>query len=308
MQELSEDRLPEADGERSDVGIFNRELQGRASLAFGPGGGLCAEPTPHVPGIDFAGTGVPPPPMTANAAGKGPRWCWTGWRRGRGPMGAAIPRKPACAADMAGSCRWPGGLGHAGRHRRWGTAGFTVDAGDHGAGGARAGTGAGARCWSRVGSGGVGSVATAILSHLGYEVAARHRAARENEALSDGLLARPGLVPRVCWRRPCSPIPRFAINLSPGRVCIDCRWAARCFWRGCWGRMKYGGSCRAVGLAGRGEPAAPVIPFLLRGVNLAAIDSVPEALTTRAWRPGADRQGAAPSRGLECMHPAWNAP
>jgi acrylyl-CoA reductase (NADPH) len=51
-------------------------------------------------------------------------------------------------------------------------------------------------------------------------------------------------------------------------------------------QMKYGGSVAAVGLAGGAKLPAPVIPFLLRGVNLLGIDSVMKPQQTRiaAWQ------------------------
>ena len=145
-------------------------------------------------------------------------------------------------------------------------------------------------------AGGVGSVATAILANLGYEVAAV-TGRPETEEYLRGLGA-------------TQIVPREEINETVKRP------LERETWAGCvdavggdmlarvLGQMKYGGSVSAVGLAGGAGLPATVIPFLLRGVNLLGIDSVmqPYDNRLRAWERIAKD---LPMDKLEAMiHPA----
>jgi len=145
-------------------------------------------------------------------------------------------------------------------------------------------------------AGGVGSVATAILANLGYEVAAV-TGRPETEEYLRGLGA-------------TQIVPREEINETVKRP------LERETWAGCvdavggdmlarvLGQMKYGGSVSAVGLAGGAGLPATVIPFLLRGVNLLGIDSVMQPYDTRlrAWERIAKD---LPMDKLEAMiHPA----
>jgi acrylyl-CoA reductase (NADPH) len=126
-------------------------------------------------------------------------------------------------------------------------------------------------------AGGVGSVATAILANLGYEVAA--------------VTGRPETEEYLRALGATQIVPREEINETVKRP------LERETWAGCvdavggdmlarvLGQMKYGGSVSAVGLAGGAGLPATVIPFLLRGVNLLGIDSVmqPYDNRLRAW-------------------------
>ena len=125
-------------------------------------------------------------------------------------------------------------------------------------------------------SGGVGSVAVAILAKLGYEVAAVTGRPETADYLTS--LGATRIVPRSeiaeAIKRP--------LETETWAGCIDNvggSMLARIL-----GQMKYGGSVAAVGLAGGTNLPASVIPFLLRGVNLLGIDSV--------MRPFADRVAA----------------
>ena len=127
-------------------------------------------------------------------------------------------------------------------------------------------------------AGGVGSVATAILASLGYEVAA--------------VTGRPETSDYLQSLGATSIVPREEINETVKRPLESENWA------GCvdavggpmlarvLGQMKYGASVAAVGLAGGAGLPATVIPFLLRGVNLLGIDSVmkPYDDRVRAWQ------------------------
>ncbi len=126
-------------------------------------------------------------------------------------------------------------------------------------------------------AGGVGSVATAILAHLGYEVAAvtgRPEAADYLKSLgATQIVAREDLAETV--KRP--------LEGETWAGCVDAVGGA--MLARVLGQMKYGASVAAVGLAGGAALPATVIPFLLRGVNLLGIDSVmrPYADRLRAW-------------------------
>jgi D-arabinose 1-dehydrogenase-like Zn-dependent alcohol dehydrogenase len=77
-------------------------------------------------------------------------------------------------------------------------------------------------------AGGVGSVATAILAKLGYEVAAVTGRPEQEDYLKD--LGASGSWRARSWPRRSSARWRP----RPGRA-ASTRWAARC-WPACWGR------------------------------------------------------------------------
>ena len=126
-------------------------------------------------------------------------------------------------------------------------------------------------------AGGVGSVATAILANLGYEVAA--------------VTGRPETADYLKSLGATQIVPREEINETVKRPlekelwagCIDAVGSA--MLARVLGQMKYGASVAAVGLAAGADLPATVIPFLLRGVNLLGIDSVmkPYDARVRAW-------------------------
>jgi acrylyl-CoA reductase (NADPH) len=126
-------------------------------------------------------------------------------------------------------------------------------------------------------TGGVGSVATAVLAKLGYEVAAVTGRPEQEAYLRELGAAR--IVPRAELaeesKRPLeSETWAGAIDAVGGTV------LARAL-----AQMKYGCSAAAVGLAGGPKLPTTVIPFILRGVNLLGIDSVmqPKANRLEAW-------------------------
>ena len=127
-------------------------------------------------------------------------------------------------------------------------------------------------------AGGVGSVATAILSGLGYEVAAV-TGRPETEEYLKGLGAT-----QIVAREELAETVKRPLETETWAGCIDAvggPMLARVL-----GQMKYGASVAAVGLAGGASLPATVIPFLLRGVNLLGIDSVMQPQTRRvvAWQ------------------------
>jgi acrylyl-CoA reductase (NADPH) len=126
-------------------------------------------------------------------------------------------------------------------------------------------------------AGGVGSVAIALLSKLGYVVTAS--TGRGDES---GYLKELGAA---------EVIARASLAGSPRPLAKE-RWAGAVDTVGSTtlanvlSMMRYGGAVAACGLAGGMDLPATVAPFILRGVSLLGIDSVMAPLNTRnaAWR------------------------
>jgi acrylyl-CoA reductase (NADPH) len=126
-------------------------------------------------------------------------------------------------------------------------------------------------------AGGVGSVATAILSALGYKVAAVTGRPEATDYLTD-LGAT-----QIVAREEINETIKRPMEAETWGGCVDAvggDMLARVL-----GQMQYGASVAAVGLAGGAGLPTTVIPFLLRGVNLLGIDSVmqPYDNRLRAW-------------------------
>lgn len=125
-------------------------------------------------------------------------------------------------------------------------------------------------------TGGVGSVAVALLSGLGYQVVAA-----TGKASEEAYLKRLGA---------SSVLDRAALR-NPGKPWQKERWAGVVDAVGshtlanALAQTRYGGVVAACGLAQGMDLSASVMPFILRGVTLAGIDSVmaPLARRQRAW-------------------------
>ena len=265
VQQISLDQLPAGD---VTVAVDYSTVNYKDGLCIGPGGGLVRK-YPHVPGIDLAGT------VEASSDDRyapGDKVVLTGWRVGEAHWGG-YAQKARVKADWL--VPLPKGLDTR-QAMAVGTAGFTAMLAvmaleDHGltpGHGPVLVTGA---------AGGVGSVATAILAHLGHEVAA--------------VTGRPETADYLKGLGASQIVPRDTLNETTKRPlegetwtgCVDAVGGA--MLARVLGQMKYGGSVAAVGLAGGAALPATVIPFLLRGVNLLGIDSVmqPFANRQRAW-------------------------
>jgi acrylyl-CoA reductase (NADPH) len=127
-------------------------------------------------------------------------------------------------------------------------------------------------------SGGVGSVATAILAKLGHEVAAVTGRPESGDYLKG--LGATTIVPR----EDIAEAVKRPLEKEVWAGCVDAvggEMLARVL-----GQMKYGASVSAVGLAGGASFPGTVVPFLLRGVNLLGIDSVMQPFENRqrAWQ------------------------
>lgn len=266
VKSINESDLPEGN---VTIAVEYSTVNYKDGLCIGPGGGLVRN-YPHVPGIDFAGT------VEASDDDRykpGDKVVLTGWRVGEAYWGG-YAQKARVNADWL--VPLPDGLTTR-QAMAVGTAGFTamlaVMALENQ--GMKKGTGpvlvTGA-------AGGVGSVATAILSNLGYEVA--------------GVTGRPETSDYLKSLGATQIVPREEINETTKRPLEKETWA------GCidavggdmmarvLGQMQYGASVAAVGLAGGAALPATVIPFLLRGVNILGIDSVMQPYENRveAWK------------------------
>ena len=266
VQELGLDDLPHAE---VTVAVEYSTVNYKDGLCIGPGGGLVRK-YPHVPGIDFAGTVES---SEDERYKPGDKVVLTGWRVGEAHWGGYAQKARVKAEWLV---PLPDGLDTR-QAMAVGTAGFTsmlavMALEDHGltpGHGPVLVTGA---------AGGVGSVATAILANLGYEVA--------------GVTGRPETGDYLKSLGATQIVPREELNETTKRPLEAETWA------GCvdavggdmlarvLGQMKYGTSVAAVGLAGGAALPATVIPFLLRGVNLLGIDSVmqPYDNRVRAWQ------------------------
>ena len=225
---------------------------------------------PHVPGVDFSGTVET---SSDPALAPGDPVVLTGWRVGEVRWGGY-----GALARVQGEwlVKLPDGITLA-RAMALGTAGFTaglaVDtleaAGMRPERGEVLVTGA---------SGGVGSVAVALLAAKGYKVAAATGRAEGHGYLSGlgatTILDRAELAEQP--KRPLAP-ERFqaAIDNVGGATLANLLT-----------QIAYGGSVAAVGLTGGNEVTTTVLPFLLRGVGLLGVDSVmcPAPRRERVWQ------------------------
>ncbi|RVT84152.1 oxidoreductase [Rhodobacteraceae bacterium CCMM004] len=265
VEEMTEDRLPEGE---VTVAVEFSTVNYKDGLCIGPGGGLVRD-YPHVPGIDFAGT------VEASDDGRyapGDKVVLTGWRVGEARWGG-YAQKARVKADWL--VPLPEGL-TARQAMAVGTAGFTAMLAvmaleDHGLA-----TGQGPVLVTGA-SGGVGSVATAILAHLGHDVAAVTGRPDNADYLRD--LGATEIVDRA----ELAETVKRPLESERWAGCVDAVGGA--MLARVLGQMTYGASVAAVGLAGGPHLPATVIPFLLRGVNLLGIDSVmqPYDNRLRAW-------------------------
>ncbi|MGB3689908.1 MAG: acryloyl-CoA reductase [Jannaschia helgolandensis] len=263
VQDLTLADLPEAE---VTVAVEYSTVNYKDGLCIGPGGGLVRN-YPHVPGIDFAGT------VEASSDDRyktGDKVVLTGWRVGEAHWGG-YSQKARVRADWL--VPLPKGLTTR-QAMAVGTAGFTAMLAvqvleDHGI---KAGpvlvTGA---------AGGVGSVAVALLSAMGKQVAAVTGRPEQAEYLTS--LGATQIVPR----EDLAETVKRPLEGETWGGCVDAVGGA--MLARLLGQMEYGASVAAVGLAGGASLPATVIPFLLRGVNLLGIDSVlqPYENRVRAW-------------------------
>ena len=265
IKEISIEDLPEGN---VTVKVDYSTLNYKDGLCLGSGGGLVRN-YPHVPGIDFAGTVMDSQSGDFNS---GDKVVLTGWRVGETWWGGysqiarvksdwlvKIPKGMSAKTAMV--------IGTAGL-----TAMLAIDAleiqGLQKNNGPVLVTGA---------TGGVGSIATLLLSQMGYEVAGVTGKSKSESYLKE--LGASQIIPR----KELAEVTKRPLEKELWAGCVDTvggTMLARLL-----GQMKYGTSVAAVGLAGGAQLPATVIPFLLRGVNLLGIDSVMKPINdrNRAW-------------------------
>lgn len=225
---------------------------------------------PIVPGIDLAGTVVA---SETNAFRPGTQVLATGYELGVSQFGgyaeyARVPAEWLIPLPKGLTLRDAMVLG---------TAGFTAalavykleQNGLRGAEGPVLVTGA---------SGGVGSVATAILAKRGYRVVASTGKSQAQDVLL-GLGATEVIDRAEVVEESSKPLERQrwsgAVDVVGGRTLASILRT-----------LKYGGSVAACGLTGGPTFDAAVFPFILRGVNLLGIDSVyaPWEVRLKLWK------------------------
>ena len=265
LRQISYDDLPAGD---VTVAVDYSTVNYKDGLCIGPGGGL-VRVYPHVPGIDFAGTVESSDDPRYQP---GDKVILTGWRVGETHWGG-YAQKARVKADFLVplpqglTCRQAMAVGTAGL-----TATLAVTALENH--GLKPGT---APVLVTGAAGGVGSVATALLANLGYEVAAvtgRPETADYLKSLG---------ATQLVARDDINELTKRPLEAETWAGCVDAvggDMLARVL-----GQMVYGASVAAVGLAGGAKLPATVIPFLLRGVNLLGIDSVMQPFENRqkAW-------------------------
>lgn len=265
VKELDVDDLPVGE---VTVDVAFSTINYKDGLCVGPGAGLVRH-YPHVPGIDFAGTvEVSSDPRYS----PGDPVILTGWRVGEAHWGG-YSQKARVKADWL--VPLPEGLTLR-QAMAIGTAGFTamlavIALEDHGLEQKRGPvlvTGA---------AGGVGSIAVAVLSRLGHEVAAVTGRPETADYLHE--LGATRIVPRGEMAEPISR----PMESETWAGCVDAVGGA--MLSRVTKQLKYKGSVAAVGNAGGLDVPLSVIPFLLRGISLLGIDSVLQPFEARqaAW-------------------------
>jgi acrylyl-CoA reductase (NADPH) len=265
LRNLDEAQLPPAE---VDVRIDYSTLNYKDALAI-TGHGPVVRQFPMVPGIDFAGTVES---SGHSAYRRGDKVVLNGWGVGETHWGG-LAQKARVKADWlvplppAFTTRQAMAIGTAGytamlcvmaleRH------GVTPESGEILVTGA---------------AGGVGSVAVAVLSKLGFCVAAMTGRPAEADFLKQ--LGAAEILDRA----------QFA---SAGKPLARERWAAAIDVVGSHtlanvcASLRYGGIVAACGLAGGMDFPATVAPFILRSITLAGVDSVmrPRPDRVEAWR------------------------
>ncbi|GLQ55628.1 oxidoreductase [Devosia nitrariae] len=265
IETLSDERLPEGD---VTVDVEWADLNYKDGLCLTGAGGLVRN-YPHVSGIDFAGT------VRKSADARyavGDKVVLTGWRVGENHWGGYAERARVNADWLV---PLPEGMttrdamivGTAGLTAmlaidRLEAAGLVPDAGEVLVTGA---------------AGGVGTIALSLLAKLGYHAVA--------------LSGRPEHAESFTALGASAVLPRDEFLAQPDKPLESARWAAAIDSVGgkilgkLLKQVKYGGAVASIGNAGGIDLDTNVLPFILRGVTLAGIDSVmqPYGARVAAW-------------------------
>jgi len=271
IEQLDDGRLPALAEGAVLVAIDYSTLNFKDGLALTDKGPV-VRVWPMVPGIDGAGTVI---------ESRHPRWqpgdrvVHNGWGVGESRWGCLAARA-VLAGD--GLVRLPPAFSTR-QAMAIGTAGYTamlcvLALEQHGL--TAAGPGAGDVLVTGA-TGGVGSIAVALLARLGHRVIAA--TGKADEA---GYLKALGAA---------EVIDRAALS-APGKPLQKERWAAVVDAVGsqtlvnALAQTRYGGVVAACGLAQGADLPGTVMPFILRGVTLAGVDSVmaPLARREQAWQ------------------------
>ncbi len=265
LQRVAEDRLPAGD---VTVAVTHSTLNYKDGMIL-HGLGRIVRQYPHVPGIDFAGTVEH---STSPDFKPGDAVILTGWRVGEWYWGGYAERARVKSDWLV---KLPQGMS-AQQAMAIGTAGFTsmlavMALERHGM------TSGSGDVLVTGASGGLGSIAVAVLARLGYRVVA-----------STG---RADLTDYLKSLGATEVVDRAAIATPPGKPLVAERWAG-CVdavgggvLGGVLPAMKYGSCVAACGNTGGNDVPVNIIPFLLRGIGLQGIDSAMKAMPERreAW-------------------------
>lgn len=265
LQRLTDADLPEGD---VTVEVTHSSLNYKDGLAV-TGKGAIARRYPMVCGIDLAGTVA-----ASDAAGwsSGDEVVLTGWGLSETHPGGYTTRQRVHSEWLVAR---PHSL-NAEQSMAIGTAGLTgmlcvrrLEAAGMGPDdGPVLVTGA---------SGGVGSVAVAVLAGLGYEVVASTGSDDAHRYLT--ALGASSIVDRADLAERGRPLQSerwsHAVDTVGSTTLVSVL-----------SQVRYGGSVAACGLAGGNDLPGTVLPFILRNVSLLGVDSVycPVSARTEAWR------------------------
>jgi acrylyl-CoA reductase (NADPH) len=264
LRDVAESELPDGD---VTVDVAYSTVNYKDGLAV-TGRGPVVRRYPMVPGIDLAGTVAesrhpdfsPGDPVVLNGWGVGESH-WGGYAakaRLRGDWLVPLPPAFTPAQAMAiGTAGYTAMLCVLGLEHQ----GITPDRGEVVVTGA---------------SGGVGSVAVAVLGKLGYRVLASTGRPQEADYLMR--LGAAEIIDRKELSSPGKPLGR---ERWAGAVdCVGSHTLANVL-----ASTRYGGVVTACGLAQGMDLPASVAPFILRAVTLVGIDSVmaPKELRLKAW-------------------------
>ncbi len=290
LQQVSDDDLPEGD---VTVDVSFSSLNYKDGLAV-TGKGRIARSFPMVCGIDLAGT------ISESTA---PQWragddvICTGWGLSESHPGGYTRRQRVKSSWLVSR---PEGMSPK-QTMAVGTAGLTSmlcvlalegNGLDPSVDGEVLVTGAG---------GGVGSVAVAILSKLGYQVAASTGRPETHDFLRS--LGATTIVGRDELDKPGRPLgkTRWAAAVD----CVGGQTLATVL-----SQTAYRGAVAACGLTGGNDLPCTVLPFILRGVSLLGVDSVqcPNEVRATAWQRLADDLDADLLDSLTTVEPMSRVP
>ena len=261
VKKISLSDLPEGD---VLVNVEYSNVNYKDGLCIGPGAGL-VKTYPHVPGIDFAGTVET---SQNDNYQKGDQVILTGWCVGEIVWGGYSQKARVKSSQLV---KMPKNMTTK-EAMTMGTAGFSAmlaiirleEMGLSKENGEVLVTGA---------TGGVGSVATIVLSNLGYEVVTVSGKSSSSEYLKS-LGSK-----RIIDRSELNELIKRPLESASWAGCIDTvggNTLSRLI-----GQLKYGASVAVVGNAGGNNLSASAIPFMLRGVNMLGIDSAMQPYENR---------------------------